>query len=75
VSRSKICFGSWEKAHIEAFSYRSSQSIKIFFGGWGQGGEMNPALYAHMNNKRKNKIKCFRKKNLKKFFYEHFKFS
>jgi hypothetical protein len=21
--------------------------------GWGQGGEMNQALYAHMNNKRK----------------------
>jgi hypothetical protein len=24
-------------------------------GGWGQGGEMNQALYAHMNNKRKKK--------------------
>jgi hypothetical protein len=24
-------------------------------GGWGQGGEMNQALYAHMNNKRKIK--------------------
>jgi hypothetical protein len=23
--------------------------------GWGQGGEMNQALYAHMNNKRKIK--------------------
>jgi hypothetical protein len=23
--------------------------------GWGQGGEMNQALYAHMNNKRKMK--------------------
>jgi hypothetical protein len=23
--------------------------------GWGQGGEMNQALYAHMNNKRKRK--------------------
>jgi hypothetical protein len=23
--------------------------------GWGQGGEMNQALYAHMNNKRKKK--------------------
>jgi hypothetical protein len=22
---------------------------------WGQGGEMNQALYAHMNNKRKKK--------------------
>jgi hypothetical protein len=22
---------------------------------WGQGGEMNQALYAHMNNKRKRK--------------------
>jgi hypothetical protein len=26
-------------------------------GGWGQGGEMNQALYAHMNNKRKMKKK------------------
>jgi hypothetical protein len=25
--------------------------------GWGHGGEMNQALYAHMNNKRKNKKK------------------
>jgi hypothetical protein len=25
--------------------------------GWGQGGEMNEALYAHMNNKRKNEKK------------------
>jgi hypothetical protein len=25
--------------------------------GWGQGGEMNQALYAHMNNKRKRKKK------------------
>jgi hypothetical protein len=24
-------------------------------GRWGQGGEMNQALYAHMNNKRKRK--------------------
>jgi hypothetical protein len=24
---------------------------------WGQGGEMNQALYAHMNNKRKRKKK------------------
>jgi hypothetical protein len=31
--------------------------------GWGQGGEMNQALYAHMNNKRK------RKKNKKQEFY------
>jgi hypothetical protein len=23
--------------------------------GWGQGGEMNQTLYAHMNNKRKKK--------------------
>jgi hypothetical protein len=23
--------------------------------GWGQGGEMTQALYAHMNNKRKKK--------------------
>jgi hypothetical protein len=26
---------------------------------WGQGGEMNQALYAHMNNKRKMKKKNF----------------
>jgi hypothetical protein len=26
-------------------------------GGWGQGGEMTQALYAHMNNKRKKKEK------------------
>jgi hypothetical protein len=26
---------------------------------WGQGGEMNQALYAHMNNKRKMKKKYF----------------
>jgi hypothetical protein len=26
-------------------------------GGWGQGGEMNQALYAHMNSKRKMKKK------------------
>jgi hypothetical protein len=25
--------------------------------GWGQGGEMNQSLYAHMNNKRKMKKK------------------
>jgi hypothetical protein len=25
--------------------------------GWGQGGELNQALYAHMNNKRKMKKK------------------
>jgi hypothetical protein len=25
--------------------------------GWGQGGEMNQALYAHMNNKTKMKKK------------------
>jgi hypothetical protein len=33
-------------------------------GGWGQGGEMNQVLYAHMNNKRKMKKKkkntCFK---------------
>jgi hypothetical protein len=34
-------------------------SSKIIYGGrgWGQGGEMNQALYAHMNNKRKIKKK------------------
>jgi hypothetical protein len=27
--------------------------MKLFFmRGWGQGGEMTQALYAHMNNKR-----------------------
>jgi hypothetical protein len=29
--------------------------------GWGQGGEMNQALYAHMNNKRKMKKKIINK--------------
>jgi hypothetical protein len=36
---------------------------------WGQGGEMNQALYAHMNNKRKMKKKktlVIKKTNLKK---------
>jgi hypothetical protein len=28
--------------------------------GWGQGGEINQALYAHMNNKRKMKKKSFK---------------
>jgi hypothetical protein len=33
-------------------------TLKSFPGrGWGQGGEMNQALYAHMNNKRKMKNK------------------
>jgi hypothetical protein len=31
--------------------------------GWGQGGEMNQALYAHMNNKRKMKKKKQQKVN------------
>jgi hypothetical protein len=33
--------------------------------GWGQWGEMNQSLYAHMNNKRKMK----KNKNKKKKFY------
>jgi hypothetical protein len=32
-------------------------------GGWGQGGEMTQALYAHMNNKGKN----FKKEEMKLF--------
>jgi hypothetical protein len=28
---------------------------------WGQGGEINQALYAHMNNKRKMKKKKIKK--------------
>jgi hypothetical protein len=35
-------------------------------GGWGQGGEMNEALYAHMNNKRKSEKKKKKKKVKKK---------
>jgi hypothetical protein len=31
--------------------------LKLGRRGWGQGGEMNQALYAHMNNKRKMKKK------------------
>jgi hypothetical protein len=42
--------------------------------GWGQGGAMNQALYAHMNNKRKKKWKKKKKKigakyNLSLFFF------
>jgi hypothetical protein len=38
-------------------------------GGGGRGGEMNQALYAHMNNKRKkNAVKCLLHKNLKQNF-------
>jgi hypothetical protein len=33
--------------------------------GWGQGGEMTQALYAHMNNKRKMKKKKLTKKKKK----------
>jgi hypothetical protein len=32
--------------------------IKNSFCGWGQGGEMTQALYAHMNNKRKKNSFC-----------------
>jgi hypothetical protein len=35
---------------------------------WGQGGEMTQALYAHMNNKRKNKFKKFKKIKIKRRF-------
>jgi hypothetical protein len=31
--------------------------LKVLGRGWGPGGEMNQALYAHMNNKRKMKKK------------------
>jgi hypothetical protein len=34
--------------------------------GWGQGGEMNQALYAHMNNKRKMKKKKKKRRYLLK---------
>jgi hypothetical protein len=37
-------------------------------GGWGQGGEMNQALYAHMKNKRKMK----EKKNKVSYRYSDF---
>jgi hypothetical protein len=39
---------------------------------WGQGGEMNQALYAHMNNKRKMKKKLLIEKdqNFKPFWRE-----
>jgi hypothetical protein len=37
-------------------------------GGWGQGGEMTQALYAHMNNKRKKNgqkyLKCHFSKDI-----------
>jgi hypothetical protein len=43
---------------IEVFSYtftakRSRVTYKKPERGWGQGGEMTQALYAHMNNKKK----------------------
>jgi hypothetical protein len=38
--------------------------------GWGQGGEMNQALYAHMNNKRKTKRKKKKKKILRIFILQ-----
>jgi hypothetical protein len=42
--------------------YRKSLIQKNILGrGWGQGGEMNQALYAHMNNKRKMKKKIILK--------------
>jgi hypothetical protein len=31
---------------------------KICQRGWGHGGEMTQALYAHMNNKQKKNVKC-----------------
>jgi hypothetical protein len=34
--------------------------IKTIERGWGQGGEMTQALYAHMNNKRKKKKRQLR---------------
>jgi hypothetical protein len=34
-------------------------------GGWGQGGEINQALYAHMNNKRKREKK--KKENIDRY--------
>jgi hypothetical protein len=34
--------------------------------GWGQGGEMTQALYAHMNNKTINKFINIKKKREKK---------
>jgi hypothetical protein len=38
--------------------------------GWGQGGEMNQALYAHMDNKRKIKKKFTPKIKKKKCQYK-----
>jgi hypothetical protein len=35
----------------------TEESKKVRCRGWGQGGKMNQALYAHMNNKRKMKKK------------------
>jgi hypothetical protein len=40
-------------------------------GGWGQGGEMNQALYAHTNNKRKMKKNQKNQKNKKKASFEN----
>jgi hypothetical protein len=41
--------------YLECKWSKLPQLKDIGWRGWGQGGEMNQALYAHMNNKRKKK--------------------
>jgi hypothetical protein len=44
------------KLPVSYHSEKKKSIIKLILGrGWGQGEEMNQALYAHMNNKRKMK--------------------
>jgi hypothetical protein len=40
---------------LKALSSSPNTEKKKMGGGGGRGGEMNQALYAHMNNKRKKK--------------------
>jgi hypothetical protein len=41
--------------HINHFSMHTYVAFKNVYRGWGQGGEMTQALYAHMNNNKINK--------------------
>jgi hypothetical protein len=47
-----VCVREWNKL-LSKEKNRGGEGV----GGVGQGGEMNQALYAHMNNKRKMKKK------------------
>jgi hypothetical protein len=53
-------------SHKNFFTHVSLKK-HYFWEGWGQGGEMNQALYAHMNNKRKKM--CIMQEIKKKLFF------